>query len=96
MLQAKEENDTVVRILSFVRDKAADSSDDEPQERNPVDSEETEDDPQCASNSDADSDSGKAKKAYKPHIPGRVLYIYRSAYCKCTFARPLCINFLHV
>ena len=85
MLQAKEDNDFAVKILSFVRDKLADS-DEEPPESKPAVLDGEEEEPQDADNassSDTKSECGKAKKAYKPHIPGRVLYIYRSASCKC-------------
>lgn len=83
--KAKEEDDTVVKILSFVRDKSADSSNGEPKNSKSAAGDTGEEELEDADNdgsSVAESDNGEAKKAYKPHIPGRVLYIYRRSASK--------------
>lgn len=84
VLQAKEKDDTLVKLLSFVRDKADPSfisgdSDEENEDRN---SSSSSDDNASnhANTSHAQAfipKNGKETKVYKPHIPGRVLYIYR-------------------
>ena len=65
-----------------MRDKSADSSNGEPKNSKSAAGDTGEEELEDADNdgsSVAESDNGEAKKAYKPHIPGRVLYIYRSA-----------------
>lgn len=77
MLQAEEKDDLIVKILAFVRSKTADTPDTQEEEAD-TKSRTDKNGEASSSGSESEPEEGDMRKAYKPHIPGRVLYIYRS------------------
>ena len=69
-LQAKKSDDMLMRFVALVGSKACDEEPSDPGRK---------DDGSSTSGEGSEQEADKKPKSYRPHIPGRILYIYRSA-----------------